>query len=209
MKGIVKTLAAFAIIAAIAIFTLVGMASASDQQWRKAIHGEYAFTGTGACLFAFTGFNDDFTPSGPSNGPGPNFWDGVITFAKDGTGSIDALQRYMDINNPQFPQGAAGLVHVYWEFTYTVDRGKITFTEIPATYYVEYQEGPQKGQVLSNFAFSQPYDGYISADGKNLIVSFGVPTIITPVPPQPPELPPNLEVICSGTWQGFRTDWED
>ena len=209
MKGIFKTQAAFVIIAAIAIFTLVGMASASGQQWRKAIHGEYAFTGTGACLFAITGFNDNFTPSGPSSGPGPNFWDGVVTFKKDGTGSTDALQRYMDINNPQFPQGAAGLVHIKWKFTYTVDRGKITFTEIPATYYVEYVEGPQKGQSLSNFAFSDTYDGYISADGKNLIVSFGVPTIITPVPPQPPELPPHLEVICSGTFQGFRTDWED
>jgi hypothetical protein len=58
MKGIFKTQAAFGIIAAIAMFTVVGMASASDQHWKKAIQGEYAITGTGACLFAFTGFND-------------------------------------------------------------------------------------------------------------------------------------------------------
>jgi hypothetical protein len=207
MKGIVKTLAAFAIIAAIAIFTLVGMASASDQQWRKAIHGEYAFTGTGACLFAFLGFNEDFTPKGPPeavSGPGPNFWDGVVTLEKNGHGKLDARQRYMDINNPQFPQGAAGLVHIYWEFTYTVDRGHITFTEIPDTYKVEYLEGPQKGLVFSNFALSEPYDGYVSADGKNLIVSFGVPVKIIPAEP-PPGLP-DFELICSGTFQGFRTD---
>jgi len=206
MKGIFKTLAAFVIIAAIAMFTVVGMASASDQQWRKAIHGEYAFTGTGACLFAFTGFDPDkFTPTGPSSGPGPNFWDGVVTFKKNGRGSIDAQQRYMDINNPQNPQGAAGLVHIYWEFTYTVHRGKITFTEIPDTYVLDYQEGPVKG-VFKGFAFSQPYDGYISADGKNLIVSFGVPMKIDPSVGNP-SLPG--EIICSGTFQGFRTDWEE
>jgi hypothetical protein len=209
MKGILKTLAAFAIIAAMAIFTLVGMASASDQQWRKAIHGEYAITGTGACLFAFAGFNENFTPKGPPeavSGPGPNFWDGVVTLEKNGHGKIDARQRYMDINDPQFPQGAAGLVQISWEFTYTVDRGKITFTEIPETYSLKYVQGPLAPLEFTGFAFSDTYDGYISADGKNLIVSFGVPTKIDPSVGNPP-LPG--EMICSGTFQGFRTDWEE
>jgi hypothetical protein len=207
MKTSMMKLGVFVIIAAIAMFTVVGMASAADQQWKKAINGEYAIAGTGACLFAFTGFNDNFIPNGPSNAPGPNFWDGVVTFKKDGHGSIDARHRYMDIptDNPTPP--AAGSARMYWEFTYTVDRGKITFTEIPATYLLEYLEGPLKDAVFTGFAFSQPYDGYISADGKNLIVSYGVPMKIIPPPGQFPA--PDIELICSGTWQGFRTDWED
>ncbi len=207
MKGNIKKLAIFVTIAAIAMFTVVAMASATDKQWSEAIHGEYAFTGTGACLFAFLGFEQNFTPIGGASmsmGPGPNFWDGVMTFKKDGEGSLSARHRYMDIP----PNPAAGLVDFYWEFTYTLERGKITFTEIPASYRAEYQEGPQKGFVLSNVAFSQAYDGYLSADGKNLIVSLGVPLKLKPVTPIP-GLPPDIEIICSGTFQGFRTDEEE
>jgi hypothetical protein len=28
---------------------------------------------------------------------------------------------------------------MYWEFTYAIDRGKITFTEIPATVVFQYR----------------------------------------------------------------------
>jgi hypothetical protein len=204
MKGNFRKLTVFVMIAAIAMLTVVAMASADDHQWRKTIHGEYAFTGTGACLFAFLGFNTDFTPKGgelASKGPGSNFWDGVMTFKRDGTGSLSSRHRFMD----PAPAPAAGLAHLYWEFTYTVDRGKITFMEIPITYSAVYEAPPGPG--LSNVKFTEPYDGYISADGKNLIVSFGVPMKL--IPHDPPPFAPALEIICSGTFQGFRTDWEE
>jgi hypothetical protein len=208
MKGNFKKLTLFVMITVIAMFTVVGMASAGDHQWRKAIHGEYAFTGTGACIQAPGGFTEKFIPKIPelSKGPGTNFWDGVMTFEKDGTGSVSARHRYMDIP----PNLGAGLVDFYWGFTYTVNRGKITFTEIPSTYYADFLEGPGSPSVLSNVAFSQTYDGYISADGKNLIVSLGVPLKLLPVgPPLCSETNLNcIEIICSGTFQGFRTEDE-
>ncbi len=96
-ENIKKVLQLMMMIAWITMLVVTPIASADDQQWRKTIHAEYAFTGTGACLFGFLGFNADFTPKGgaeASQGPGPNFWNGVITFNKDGMGTLKARQSY-------------------------------------------------------------------------------------------------------------------
>jgi len=212
MKGNGKKLAVIMVVAAIAMFTAVAMASAFDNQWRKAIRGEYAFTGTGQCLFAPGGFTN-FVPNYPDvSWYGPNWWDGVITFNKNGSGSLDARHRYMGFypkmgSNPGLPE-YAGLAHIYWGFTYTVDRGKIIFTVTPGTYKVEYQKGPDAPGSASGVEFDHPYDGYISADGKNLIVSYGVPMKGLAGPPCSEDPFNCFESVCSGTFQGFRTDWE-
>ena len=91
MRANIKKLGVFVAIFSIALFT-AATASAFDHNW-KAIHGEYAFIGSGACLFA-PGFTDDthFTPTGPST-MGPNTWEGVYTFNRDGTGEMQAVNR--------------------------------------------------------------------------------------------------------------------
>jgi hypothetical protein len=193
------------IAAVLVIFMVVAMASAFGQQWRKEIHGEYAFTGTGQCLFAPGGFDEKFVPKTNLWWFGPNWWDGVITFNKNGSGSLDARHRYMD----NAPTVDAGLAHIYWGFTYTVDRGKIIFTVIPGTYLVEYLEGPSAPGTVSGVLFDHPYDGYISADGKNLIVSYGVPMKGLAGPPCSTNPQQCFESVCSGVFQGFRTDWKE
>jgi hypothetical protein len=192
MKGNIKKLAGFVIVTALVMFMAVATASADGLLWSRAIQGKYAFSGSGACLLA-PGFTDDthFTPTGPSS-IGPNTWEGVYTFNYDGTGSIDALNRFVDTTP------SAGSAHIYWEFTYKVHGGKITFTYKPGTYVATYQYGPMAGFTLSGVTFTEPWSGRISPDGENLFVSFGVPMKL--IPPFP-----GLEIVCNGVHQGFRT----
>jgi len=195
MKRNIKRLAVIVIIPAIVMFIVAGMASADDHHWNKAIQGKYAFSGSGACLMAAGGFTDDthFTPQDPTHSSiGPNTWEGVYTFHHNGTGSMDAINRYMDTTI------SAGSGHIYWEFTYSVQGGKITFTYKPGTYVATYLYGPQAGFTLSNVTFGS-WDGRISPDGESLFVSFGVPMKL--IPPFP-----GLEIVCNGVHQGFRVD---
>ena len=62
MKDNIKKLAVFVMIIALAIFMAVATASADRQKYRKTLHGEYAFTGSGACTLAPTGFNAILSP---------------------------------------------------------------------------------------------------------------------------------------------------
>jgi hypothetical protein len=192
MKGDIKKLTVLVIVVAMAMFIEVGMASAA----RKTINGTFAFTGSGACTLAPGGFNDNFTPKDAASATmGPNFWEGVYTFNHDGTGKMDAQQRYQEGPNAY----GTGLVHLSWEFEYEMDGNEITFKFTPGTYYAEYLEGPNKGLILPNTAFfDKPYTGLISQDGRNLFVFFGVPMkiIIADF---------GLELVCNGVHQGFKT----
>jgi hypothetical protein len=197
MKRNINKLTVFVVVAAMAVFMAVAMASAFDRDdHRRAIVGEYAFIGSGACLMA-PGFTDDthFIPTGDpkDSSIGPNTWEGVYTFNHDGTGEMDALNRFVDT------MPSAGLAHIYWKFKYTVNKGKITFTYIPDTYVATYQYGPLAGFTLSGVTITEPWSGRISPDGENLFVSFGVPMKL--IPPFP-----GLEIVCNGVHQGFRTD---
>ncbi len=126
---------------------------------------------------------------------GPNFWAGVYTFNSNNKGKMEAHQVYHD-GPPTYGAGAANLS---WEFTYEMDGPEITFTFIPGTYYGEYLEGPNKGAILPDTAyFDKPWTGRISPDGMNLFVFYGVPMklIIADW---------NLEIVCNGVHQGFKT----
>ena len=86
MKGNIKKLAVFVMIAAIAIFTVVAMASAGPPFYR-ALRGQYAATGGGTAILAPLGFGSNLTPNGP---PGAYMFqtfsiEGVYTFERDGT----------------------------------------------------------------------------------------------------------------------------
>jgi hypothetical protein len=211
MKAIFAKRSAFVIIATIAMFTVVAMASASDNQGRKAIHGEYAFSGSGACTLAPGGFNPDFTPVNPTMaGMGPNFWEGVYTFKKDGKGKMESRQVYQE--GPSNPPNtyAAGRALLSWEFEYEMAENEITFTLIPGTYYLEYTEGPNDGlkvETGNTVVFDHPWTGRISPDGRNLFVFYGVPMkLIIPAGILFPGAP-MFEIICNGVHQGFKTHY--
>ena len=75
MKGNIKKLAVFLIIAAVAMSMPVAMASADDHHYhhcQNAIWGKYASESAASCLLAPFGFNKpDGTPDGtPVNGIG-------------------------------------------------------------------------------------------------------------------------------------------
>ena len=57
MKGNMKKLVLFVVIATIAIFTVVAMATAGDNH-QNAIRGQYAATGGGTCFLAHCGFDN-------------------------------------------------------------------------------------------------------------------------------------------------------
>jgi len=210
MKGNIKRLAVFVMIAGIAMFIAVPMASANDFWWKTLIRGEYAFTGSGACTLAPGGFDINFKPKpiGPNGetfaNMGPNFWEGVYTFNYGGKGKMDALQRYNDGPNVY----DAGLAHLSWEFEYEMDGSEITFRFIPHSYLGEYLEGPNAPAKLlppNNAYFDNPYTGRISPDGMTLFVFFGVPMKITIPEFGPPGHP--LELVCNGVHQGFKKHW--
>ena len=185
----------------------VPMASAHDFWWRMLIRGEYAFTGSGACTLAPTGFNENFTPKDPGSAwMGPNFWAGVYTFNSNNTGKMEAHQVYHD-GPPFYGAGAANLS---WEFTYEMDGPEITFTFIPGTYYLEYTEGPNAGlkvETPNPVVFDHPWTGRISPDGRNLFVFYGVPMKL--IIPEGILFPgaPLFELICNGVHQGFKTHY--
>ena len=209
MKG---KIAVFVSVAAIAMFIAVPMASASgyDFWWKSLIHGEYAFTGSGACTLAPGGFYENFTPKFPASANmGPNIWEGVYTFKNNGKGKMEARQCYNEGPNAMFPY-SSGCVLLSWEFEYQMDGAEITFTFIPGTYYLKYVEGPNKDLELktpNTVVICQPWTGRISPDGRNLFVFYGVPMKI--IIPEGILFPgaPYIELICNGVHQGFKTHY--
>jgi hypothetical protein len=206
MKGNFKRLAVFVMIGAIAMFIAVPMASAHDSwQERMLIHGEYAFSGAGACNLAPGGFDPKFVPYHPDlAGMGPNFWEGVYTFYYNGKGKMESRQLYQ--NGPNTYDAGRSLLS--WEFEYEMDGNEITFTLIPGTYYLEYLEGKNAGFKVvppNPVVFDHPWIGRISPDGKNLFVFYGVPMKII----IPPGIlgPFIIEIICNGVHQGFKTHY--
>jgi len=202
MKGNIKKLAVFVMIAGIAMFMAVPTASANDLWWKMLIHGEYAFTGSGACTLAPGGFDENFKPYNAIYASmGPNFWEGVYTFNYNGKGKMDARQSYQlgPDNTPNTYSAGSDLLS--WEFEYKMDGPEITFTFIPETYSLEYLEGPNKGLKLlppNNAVFDKPWTGRISPDGRNLFVFYGGPAKL-----EIPEF--GIELICNAVHQGFKT----
>ena len=181
----------------------VATASADGQKYRKTLHGEYAFIGSGACTLAPGGFNPDFTPVNPTIASmGPNLWEGVYTFNHNGKGKMETRQCYND--TPSYSSGCADLS---WEFEYEIDGGAITFTFIDKTYSLVYTVGPNANvfppiNTPSLTKFSQPWTGRISPDGKNLFVFYGGPFKIKVLDF---DFLPDLEIICNTVHQGFKT----
>jgi hypothetical protein len=213
MKDNIKKLAVFVMIIALAIFMAVATASADGQKYRKTLHGEYAFTGSGVCTLSPTGFDPDFIPNTPGSAwMGPNFWEGVYTFNHNGKGKMETQQCYNEGPAAMVPMVpmvpySSGCADLSWEFEYEIDGGAITFTFTSGTYSLVYTAGPNvvfppipiPPNTSSLTEFDQPWTGRISPDGKNLFVFYGGPFLIKIKDFGP------FEAICNTVHQGFRT----
>jgi len=204
MKGNIKRSTVPVIMVAIAMFIVVGMASAGG----KTIQGNYAFTGSGTCVFGILGLNDSLQPNGGPAGPwfiGPNSWSGVLTFNKDGTGSFTGIFRVFEVYSSAIgapPDGGSG--NLSWGFTYIIDRGNITFTYVKGSFELDWTSGPNApGKVYATI--TQPWDGVISSDGK-IIALFWGPLILDLTSDKANTSPTGVQSMTQAALQGFKIE---
>ncbi len=203
MKENSKKLASVMIIAAIPMLIAVATASAKS----KTIQGDYAFTGSGGGVFAILGFNDSLQPNGGVAGPwfmGPNSWSGVLSFNKDGTGSLTGIFNVVSLYSSAIgapPDVEAG--NVSWDFTYTMDNGNITFTYVKGSYELNWTSGPNAGKTFY-INVTQPWDGVISSDGKNIAVWWGPPLILELTADKANTTPTGAQSVTNVVLQGFK-----
>ena len=146
-----KKLAVVVMMIAIATFMAAAMASADDRAGKKAIEGEYAFTGPGNCLVSTTGFDSNYAPN-----PGgqvfavTQIWEGVYTFKRDGSGTITASHRSLDL-----PAGPIELANISWDFSYTMTDNERFTSNATSLDKVEWTAGPQ-AKTISYFEIDGP-----------------------------------------------------
>ena len=207
MKGNINKLAVFVMIAAIMMFTVVTMPSANEHNRKNTFHGEYAVTGTGSCLVAIAGFDASRQPNGGATGPW--FWgamtldDGVYTFNKDGSGSVKITLHETDLYSSGMgaPPGVGTATEKY-NFTYTMDNGKITFTYVTGSYEADWTDGPSANTQL--YLILPPWNGELSPNGKILYASFRSPNILDITADKANTTPVGVQAICNIVFQGFR-----
>jgi hypothetical protein len=221
MKTSMMKLGAFVMIAAIAMFMAEVMASAGGiHKDNNSIHGEYYFIGAGPCLLAPGGFNDVLQPIFGEDGPwnmSNATWEGVYTFKPNGTGEIKAIFRVVErpsniwfsaqglVSGSDIPD--AGAANVRFKFNYTVsETGRIKFTYKKGSYVADFVYGPQAGSPLY-LDVSGSWYGVLSPDGKNIIVTWGVPVQLIVTADQGNTIP-QFPVVCNAAQQGFRCDDE-
>jgi hypothetical protein len=177
MKGNMKKLVVFVVIATIATFISAAMASAFDHGWKR-FHGEYAATSVGSCLCTI--------PNAPA---APFFTNSltqqsIYTFNRDGTGTVQGTHFNISFS----PNQTASVLDLSWQFTYEVTHdGTITMVgagewKVPVTGVIVYTSGE----------FSE--SGKLSEDHKTIILGSGPdPTVLTFLVPPPPV----LHAICN------------
>ncbi len=216
MKVNIRKLTVFVVVAAIAMFMAVCMASAkSTLTGFGPIMGEYAVTGSANNLVSTTGFDNDYNPIPcPANGNPPfgclafqdiQIFSGKLTFNKDGTGSIIEINRGVD--TPPTPP-AYSLKRLEFNFIYTKTSPR-TFQLTPSTSIkATFLAGGQTGQII-NFEVDGHFEGVLSQDQQNVIITCGPTTspidfILTAVDPEGNELP--IQTILSQSIVGIRVN---
>jgi hypothetical protein len=221
MNGNIRKMAVFVIVAAIAMITVVAMASAGDIQGRTSIQGQDYFIGAGPCLLAPGGFNSMLQPNTGKDGPWAMTdatWEGVYSFKPNGEGTFHAIYRVVDMPSLKWPPAApgeeqptlgsvpnAGAAEISWKFSYTLsEKGRITFQYETGTYSGIWSYGPQAGAPLY-LKISGPYYGVLSPEGNNIVVTWGVPLqlMVTLDPTNQIDMFP---ILCNAVQQGFRCD---
>ena len=210
MKGNVKKLAVFVIVAAITMFIAIPIASADPKQ-NHALKGEYAFSGPGQCVISPTGFKGNYVPNDPTQVfAASQIWEGVYTFNRDGSGTIRAFHRSFDL-----PGLTLATANISWDFTYKMtDKDRFQTELVEGTYdIVEWTSGPncaddENGELkcaTSYFLVDGTIDGVVSRDGDSIIMTCGQPTkLILCAPWEPLCVPISFEAYCSFSHQGIR-----
>ncbi len=172
-----KRLALLVMIPALAIFMVATMASAEKDGW-GAIQGIYAMTGTGNCLWAVAGFDDDLNalagkPVFSSHFGTQGYWE----FWRNGRGHTTYTQFGFTAPGPSLPpltSPNAASLQFDFDFEYTVTHdGLITVEMLPETFQGNFLTGPNanldppKTFKIDNGTFV----GSVSSDHKTLTLT--------------------------------------
>lgn len=183
-----KKLAVVVMMIAIAMFMAAGMASADDHNGRGnphwgGIHGTYAMTATGNCLWAPGGFNlpPAYPPFISPLAYSSHFMaQGTWFFGPNGKGRAEYTQYGISappvVGAPSGNLYFAGAASVKWtfDFTYTVQDGMITGEIVPPApgeYHAEFLSGPKTGVKYTVDKFT--FFGVVSRDHKTLTLNSG------------------------------------
>lgn len=143
------------------------------------LKGDYAFTGSAACIDTVSpnNFNPDFTPTGGSSSTfGQSFAaEGIRTFNGDGTGTVTGST--MGITFPAANEGA-GSDNFQFSFTYTVNSDGSWTSAVVGLVTGTVLTGGRAGQTftVSNFP---TVTGMISKNGNTLTSATLTPTVET------------------------------
>jgi len=179
MKGSMKKLVVFVVIAIMATFLSVAMALAFDKYKNsgkdsKAIHGEYAATAFSSCIGTPYGFVPGTPiPNPPSTAVFNNTATSkaIWTFNSDGTGEVET--RSVGINFSMYANSS----DLLGQFTYEVtDDGMITI--VWGTLVGTYLTGPAPGATYT-VSGMVPEEGYVSSDHKTITLGSVTTGVIT------------------------------
>ena len=197
MKGNIKKLAVFVIVAAIAMFVAVGTALAFPVPFHHSIRGEYGSTTECTCMIAPFGFNADLTPINNAGLVAIHNRKAIFTFEKDGTGSVTGngsqiSLSYVGPNGPVPPNPSSYTFS--FDFTYTVTGdGKVTITQEGAASVIT-TSGPNKG--LTYQSESPSLEGIITPDNKIITTFLDASDLGTLSGPNLPPVSPNVSCTC-------------
>jgi hypothetical protein len=162
---------------ALSILTLA-MATAANAASPKLI-GDFAFTGSAACLNSLSGFNPNFTPTTDQAFQHSYSVEGIRHFNGDGTGTVRGTE--VGIVPP-----SGGLVGVNahssifsFNFTYTLNADRSFTTDVvPGSFSGQYVTGPAVGQTYTVDNFTTMV-GLLSNDNKTFTLATTTTTVET------------------------------
>ncbi len=200
-----KKLAVVVMMIAMATFMATAMASADDHAWWD-IHGKYAMTGPGSCLYSRVPFNPNLTVPTPTPPSPANNWIaskltvGTWTFERDGTGKAEYTLNGIATSQAAFPTATGDTDAVSFEFTYTVaPDGTITGELKPGTYVDTFVIGPYAGLGLWSTFDKLSFFGTVARDHKTLTLNSAseVQTASVYIGTTPPVYVESLYEICN------------
>jgi hypothetical protein len=159
MKGSMKKLMVFVMIAAITIFIAAATASAGDHH-RKAIHGVYGWAGTGHCMPT----DVDGIPLSDTNGHTNRFFStsqGTITFKHNGTGKV----RFTGTGGDN--TGAVNYEAQYDHEYHIAPDGAITIDMVENSYVQTFPDVPDLKLCVDFLNLK----GWISADQETITIA--------------------------------------
>src|SRR5215467_14951176 len=162
-----------ALLWSVSIFVVTWVTNAAADPPK--LKGEYAFTGTAACLSTAApgpGFNPNFTPTDGSFGQSFAV-EGIRTFNGDGTGTVKGSS--MGITIPA-NTNSAGSDDFSFSFTYAVNDDGTWTSNVIGVETGTIKTGPRAGQTFT-ISNSPTSTGIISQNGSTLTLATLDPTV--------------------------------